>query len=50
MAIYLGIRIIQQKLKYKDVVAKWPQFKEGIDAYLEEKGWHINKKGICVHK
>ena len=39
MAKYLAQRIFQGKLNYDEVVAKYPQFKDDIDRYLEEWGW-----------
>lgn len=39
MARYLAQRIFQGKLDYDAVIAKYPQFKDEIDAYLEEWGW-----------
>ena len=36
MAKYLAMRIKQGKLKYDDVIAKYPELKEEIDKYLEE--------------
>lgn len=39
MAEYLAKRIYQGKLDYDEVIAKYPQYKEEIDAYLEEWGW-----------
>lgn len=34
MAKYLAMRIKQGKLEYDAVIAKYPQYKEEIDAYL----------------
>lgn len=34
MARYLYIRIEDGALKYEDVVAKFPQYKEEIDLYM----------------
>lgn len=34
MAAYFAMRIIDEKLKYTEVVAKYPQFKEQIDLIL----------------
>lgn len=34
MARYLYIRIKDGALKYEDVVAKFPQYKEEIDLYM----------------
>lgn len=39
MALYLAQRIYKGKLYYTMVIAKYPQFKTEIDAYLAEWGW-----------
>lgn len=36
MEAYFAMRIQQGKLKYEEVVAKYPQYKEGIDKILNE--------------
>lgn len=36
MAKYLAMRIKQGKLKYEEVIARYPELKEEIDRYLEE--------------
>lgn len=36
MAKYLAVRIAGGYLNYDEVVAKYPRYKEQIDAYLEE--------------
>lgn len=38
MAEYLAQRIIDGALEYDYVISKRPDLKEGIDAYLIEKG------------
>jgi hypothetical protein len=38
MANYLGQRIIDGAYTYEYVVSKRPDLKDGIDAYLREKG------------
>jgi len=38
MAAYLGQRIIDGAYTYDYVISKRPDLKEGIDAYLIEKG------------
>ena len=38
MANYLGMRIAGGYLDYTEVITKYPQFKEGIDAYLKDHG------------
>ena len=38
MAIYMGSRILSGALDYAYVVSKRPDLKEGIDAFLIEKG------------
>lgn len=35
---YLGMRIIDGAMDYVVVIAKFPQFKDGVDQYLIEKG------------
>ena len=40
MAAYLAMRIQQGKLRYDEVVAKYPEFKEDIDHILEEAAKH----------
>lgn len=37
MASYLGNQIILGALEYTEVIAKKPNLKDGIDAYLTEK-------------
>lgn len=37
MAEYFAMRINDGALKYEDVIAKYPQFKEGIDIELEKE-------------
>lgn len=37
MAAYFAMRISGGYLKYEDVIAKYPQFKEGIDKLLIEE-------------
>lgn len=39
MEAYLAYRIELGKLKYTDVVAKYPQFKTGIDEILVADGY-----------
>lgn len=34
MVDYLVMRILEHKLKYEDVIAKYPQYKDEIDAKL----------------
>ena len=36
MEAYFAMRIKQGKLKYEEVVAKYPQYKDGIDKILSE--------------
>lgn len=38
MAPYLASQIIASKLQYKQMVARYPQFKEQLDAILRERG------------
>lgn len=38
MANYLANQIILGNLNYTTVVTKYPNYKVGIDAYLNEKG------------
>lgn len=38
MPRYFATQIINGKLKYKAVVKKYPQFKDGIDEILIERG------------
>jgi hypothetical protein len=38
MAAYLAQRIIDEAYTYDYVISKRPDLKEGIDAYLREKG------------
>ncbi|WP_154663202.1 hypothetical protein [Bacillus massiliigorillae] len=38
IAIFMAGRIIDGKNEYTDVVTKRPDLKDGIDAYLFEKG------------
>lgn len=46
MAEYLASQIAAGKLKYYDVVQKFPQYKDGIDTKLKEDGVYnkINKE------
>lgn len=46
MAAYFAMRIIDEKLKYTEVVAKYPQFKEQIDLILAIKANYKLKKGV----
>lgn len=46
MEKYLRTRIVKGKLNYNDVINKYPQYKEKIDALLAEDGYII-KDGIC---
>ncbi|MCX8045746.1 MAG: hypothetical protein N3A70_02545 [Anoxybacillus gonensis] len=39
MAEYLSQRIIDGAYTYDYVISKRPELKEGIDAYLREKGY-----------
>ena len=39
MPTYLGMRIIAGAMNYSVIVPKYPQFKDGVDAYLIEKGY-----------
>jgi len=39
MAKYLANRIFGGYLDYDEVIAKYPQYKEGIDDWLERLGW-----------
>jgi hypothetical protein len=43
MVAYLVNQIVLGKLKYLEVVTAKPQYKAGIDAYIEEKGLVIDK-------
>lgn len=38
MVEYIVGQIILEKLKYEDVIEKYPQYKEQIDKLLNEKG------------
>lgn len=38
MARYIGMRIMGGHMEYAVVVPKYPQFKEGIDKYLTDRG------------
>lgn len=39
MAAYLARQILNGKLDYNAVIAKYPQFKDEIDRILKEWGW-----------
>ena len=49
MAAYFAMRLEKGKLNYNDVVAKYPQFKEGIDEILDRDGYEVDENGN-VHK
>lgn len=45
MVKYIVGQIIQEKLKYEEIIKIYPQYKEKIDELLKEKGWsHLIKK------
>lgn len=50
MAKYLAYQIILQKLKYNNVIKRFPKYKEGIDKVLDDMGWMIDENGNCVGK
>lgn len=39
MAAYLANQIMQGKLNYDEVIAKYPQLKNDIDAILDKNGY-----------
>lgn len=45
MASYLAMRLEKGKLNYNDVVAKYPEFKDEIDAILDRDGYEVDKDG-----
>ena len=49
MAAYFAMRLEKGKLNYNQVVAKYPQFKDEIDAILEADGYEVYEDG-SVHK
>lgn len=38
MAKFLAMKIIDGSRKYAETVTRYPQYKPGIDAYLNEQG------------
>ena len=50
MAKYLAYQIILHKLMYNNVIARFPEYKEGIDKVLHDTGWMIDTEGNCVGK
>ena len=50
MAKYLACQIILQKLKYNNVIKRFPKYKEAIDKVLDDMGWMIDENGDCVGK
>ena len=42
-AIFLAEQIRKGKITYLTVIVKHPQLQEQIDAYIEQKGYTINK-------
>lgn len=49
MAAYFAMRLEKGKLNYNQVVAKYPQFKDEIDAILDADGYEVYEDG-SVHK
>jgi hypothetical protein len=49
MAAYFAMRLEKGKLNYNQVVAKYPQFKEGIDEILDADGYEVDEDG-WVHR
>lgn len=47
MVKYFCLRLEAKKLNYNEVVAKYPQFKEGIDEKLAEDGYAVGEDGWC---
>lgn len=39
MPTYLGMRIIAGAMDYTVVINLYPQFKDGVDTYLDSKGY-----------
>ncbi|MFG6272276.1 hypothetical protein ACG98G_01435 [Megasphaera hexanoica] len=50
MAKYLAYQIILQKLKYNNVIKRFPKYKGDIDKVLDDMGWMIDENGDCVGK
>lgn len=48
MAAYFAMRLEKGKLNYNQVVAKYPQFKEGIDEILDADGYVVNPDGAVT--
>lgn len=48
MAAYFAMRLEMGKLNYNTVVAKYPQFKEGIDLILTADGYVVNDDGTVT--
>ena len=48
MAKYLAYQIISHELMYNNVIAMFPEYKEGIDKVLDDMGWMIDTEGNCV--
>ena len=47
MVKYFCLRLEAKKLNYNEVVAKYPQFKDGIDEKLAEDGYAVDGDGWC---
>lgn len=48
MADFLTYQIEFGNLKYAVAIAKYPQYKDAVDARLKEMGWKIDENGNCV--
>lgn len=50
MAKYLAYQIILQKLRYNNVISRFPTYKEDINKVLDNMGWMLDDNGACVGK
>jgi hypothetical protein len=48
MEVYLARQLKANKLNYNAVVAKYPEYKEGIDIILFHDGYTINADGTVT--
>lgn len=48
MASYFTTQIIEGRLRYDAVIAKYPKYKAGIDKELAKRGYCIDENGNCI--
>ena len=50
MEKFWAIQIMLGKVQYNNVIKDYPKMKDGIDAYIDKRGYCIDDDGKCLLK